>query len=82
LLTSSEVCMITLKTVISSKLKPEQNKFECFMKPRETRILLLSRLESESNIFESLMSILLKIVFPSKHFYKETIVLIYYFITI
>jgi len=38
--------------------------FESSMKLREIRILLPSRLEPESNIFESFMSTLLKIVFP------------------
>jgi len=54
-LTSFELCIIASKAVIS-KLEPERNKFECFMKPRETRILLLSRFESESNMFESFTS--------------------------
>jgi len=42
-----------------------RNRFKSSIKPRKTKVLFPSRLESKSNMFEAFMSTLLKIVFPS-----------------
>jgi len=57
--------MIILYDYFKKTSRFDRNRFESFMKPQKAKMLIPNRYKFESNMFESFMSTLLKILFPS-----------------